>query len=164
MTHDLGVVAMAGGDRTCARSLFEDSLQTARTHGFEPFEAGVLGSLGYLELEEGRIDRADELLKRDFTLSLDLDVVDLSTAHDLYAFAKVTALRGDPRSASVLVGATDAAFSLKSAAREPIAERARIAALSRAEEVLGRDAVDRAYAEGEAMSLVEAVEYALSLD
>ena len=162
--HDLGLIAVAAKDYPRARTHLEESLRLARENGLDDYEAGVLGSLGYLELEEGNLERADSALKEGLRHALDLGVVDGSTAHDLYTLAVVTMLRGEPAPACVLVGACDAAFDLVGMAREPNAESARRETLRQAEATMGQDAMGRACARGSALTVVEAVEYALSLD
>ncbi len=162
--HDLGLIAVAAKDYPRARTHLEESLRLARENGLDDYEPGVLGSLGYLELEEGNLERADSALKEGLRHALDLGVVDGSTAHDLYTLAVVTMLRGEPAPACVLVGACDAAFDLVGMAREPNAESARSETLRQAEATMGQDAMGRACARGSALTVVEAVEYALSLD
>jgi len=164
MEHDLGLISVTEKDYPRARRHFEESFRLARESGVDWYAAGVLASLGYLELEEGNLERANSAVKEGLRLALDLGVVDTSTAHDLYTLAAVTMLRGEPPAACVLVGASDAAFDLAGVAREPTAERAREETLRQAEARMGGEAMERAYARGSALTVVEAVEYAVSLD
>jgi predicted ATPase len=164
MVHDLGSVALAADDNQRAREHLEESLRLSRENGFDQFEPNVLGSLGYLELAEGNVDQADHWFRESLRLALERNVIDPSTTHDLYGFAVVTALRNGATSASVLLGSCDAIVDLVGAALEPMAARAREEALRQTEERLGEDALVRARARGSEMSVVEAVEYALSID
>jgi predicted ATPase len=164
MEHDLGLISVTEKDYPRARRHFEESLQLAREIGRDGYAAGVLGSLGYLELEEGNLARADISLKDGLRLALDRGVVDTSTAHDLYILAAVTVSLGDPSAAGVLVGASDWAFDHAGMVREPPADRARADALRRCEAEIGPEATKRACARGSTLTVVEAVEFALSLD
>jgi predicted ATPase len=164
MEHDLGLISVTEKDYPSARRHFEESLQLAREIGRDGYAAGVLGSLGYLELEEGNLARADIALKDGLRLALDRGVVDTSTAHDLYTLAAVTVALGDPSAACVLIGASDWAFDLAGMVREPPADRARADTLRQSEAEIGPEATKRACARGSTLTVVEAVEFALSLD
>jgi len=164
MEHDLGLISVIAKDYVRARAHFEESLRIARENGLDVYAAGVLGSIGYLELEEGNLAEADFALKQGLRFALDRGAVDTSTAHDVYTLAAVTVSRGLPSAACLLLGACDAAFDLAGAAREPTAERAREETLRQAEATIGREATADACARGRELTVVEAVEYALSMD
>jgi predicted ATPase len=164
MEHDLGLVALGAKEYGRARRHLEESLRLSREVGLDQYETGVLATVGHLHFEEGDLDRADDSLKEGLRLALERDVVDASAAHDLYILAAVTALRGGIEPACVLVGASDAAFDLIGVVREPPAESARSDVLRRAEVELGPDAVKNARLRGEALTIADAVRYAVSLD
>jgi hypothetical protein len=164
MAHDLGRVALLADDLPAARGHLEESLRLVRENGLDRLEPGFLGSLGHVELQDGRIDRANHLLKESLRQGLTRDTAGPWNADDLYVLAAVTALRGDATGACMLVGTADAAVELVGAAREPLDERVRSQALREAELRIGRAAADRARSRGSAMTVVEAIEHALSLD
>jgi predicted ATPase/class 3 adenylate cyclase len=164
MIHDLGHIAIAANDLPQARAHLEESLRLARQNGFDRLEPGFLGSLGRLELEDGKIDRAEHQLRESLRLALERDSVGPWTAPDLYVLAAALVSLSDARTACVLVGVSDAAMDLAGVAREPLDEEIRAEALHEAEAKIGRDAAVRACARGSAMTLVEAIEYILSLD
>jgi tetratricopeptide (TPR) repeat protein len=164
MTHDLGLVALLANDLPTAHDHLEESLRLIRQDGLDRLEPGFLGSLGHLELHEGRIDRANDLLREGLSLAVARGVAGPWNADDLYVLAAVTALRGDATGACVLLGTSDAAVDRVGAAREPLHERVRSRALREAELRIGPHAADRACARGRTLDIVEAIEYALSLD
>jgi hypothetical protein len=120
--------------------------------------------LGHLELQGGRIDRANDLLREGLRLALAREVAGPWNADDLYVLGAVTLFRGDATSACMLLGTSDAAVDRVGAAREPLHDRVRSQTLREAEFRIGRDAANRAHARGGEMTVVESIEYALSLD
>jgi tetratricopeptide (TPR) repeat protein len=164
MFHDLGNIALSADDPVAARRHLEESLRLSRENGFDRFEPHVLGSLGYLELAEENIEQADHVLRKGLRLALECDDIGPWTTHDLYALAAVTAIRDRATSACVLLGSCDGVLDLVGVAREPLAESVRARARHEAETKIGKDAADRAQARGSKLTVVEAVQYALSLD
>ena len=80
MTHDLALIALAGGDTTAARLLVEEAIGTARAHGFRRLEAAALGTLGYVELEADRFEEANEVLRQALAAYVSCEDFGLSVA------------------------------------------------------------------------------------
>jgi predicted ATPase len=165
MTHDLGLVEATAGDTIRARTLLEEALELAVSQKGGYFEGGVFGSLGFVELQERHIDDAQESLRQAMRIYLDdPEGVELSAANDMYAFAAVAGLAGNVSAAAVLVAAADVYYDEIGAVREALTQEARTQALGLAAERLDEKAVLEAQSRGQAMSLEEAVVYALSID
>ncbi len=79
----------------------------------------------------------------------------------LDGLAIVAALEGRPDRAARLWGASQASLESMSAALDTVLHEERAAAIASAREALGDDAFERLFAEGQAMSLDEAIAYAL---
>jgi tetratricopeptide (TPR) repeat protein len=162
--HDLGLISLERGDYVRAREYVQESLSLCRDQGYEAFAGAAVGTLGYIEFCDGDLDEAHRLLKVGLTSELEKRTLTLSTAHDLYVFAAVVAHRERFDAAAMLVGASDGAFERAGARREKISNHARHAALSTAMTGIGEPAVTRFVSKGTALTLADAVEYALALD
>ena len=79
----------------------------------------------------------------------------------LDGLAIVAALEGRPDRAARLWGASQASLESMSAALDTVLHEERAAAITSAREALGDDEFEQLFAEGRAMSLAEAIAYAL---
>jgi predicted ATPase/class 3 adenylate cyclase len=159
--HNLGLVARDQGDYTLARSLQEESLALRRQAGDKPGIANSLYGLGSVAGRQGDHSAARALLEQ--SLALQREVGDQrGIAACLEGVARVSSAEGSPERAARLLGAAAARRDAVGASLPP-AERAayeRIVATVRA--YLEPAVFAAAWAEGQAMSLEQAVAYAVA--
>jgi predicted ATPase/DNA-binding CsgD family transcriptional regulator len=148
------------GDLPRAKEAYEESLSVAREIGDGLRESLLLINLGFIALHEDDAIGAEVMLKRSLTLALAIGHT-AYTADKLSALAGAAVALGQPERAARLVGAADALFAKQSyipqAGDKPEFERYEAAA----REVLDEVAFKTAWAEGQAMSIDEAIAYAL---
>jgi predicted ATPase/DNA-binding SARP family transcriptional activator len=156
----LSDVALARGEFRVARSLLEERLVLSRELGDSGLLIHVLGRMGHLMRDEGDYARAHSLYQESLVLRRELgDRIALAQSLE-----DLAALAGRERQAERsirLLGAAEA-FCETLGARPPVAvpeEYERTVAEGRA--ALGEAAFAAAWAEGRAMSIEQAIEYAL---
>lgn len=157
--HALGTVALYEGDHAAARPLIEAALALRQELG-DPDIAWTFSCLAWLAHDEGDYAAAGAHFVSSLALfreSGDRYGIVLT----LHYFAGLAAAQGKERRAVLLLGALDA-LSGPLGMSLPLVERAhhdRILAAARA--TLGEEAFAAAWAEGEAMTQEQAVDYAL---
>jgi len=157
----LAEVAMHRGDREAARPLLEERLAIHRKLGESDYLFDALGGMGHLERDEGNYDRARALYQESLRLRQKLGH-QMALAQSLEDFAVLAGREQRAERAVRLLGAGEA-FCETLGAHPPVAvaaEYERTMAAGRA--ALGEAAFAAAWAEGRAMSLEQAAEYALS--
>jgi hypothetical protein len=163
LVRSLGVmaaVAEARGDREARKPLQEERLAICRELGESELFLHALGGTGHLARDEGDYARARSLYAESLALRRKGGYW-LAVAQSLEDFAALASREGHAERAIRLLGAGEA-FCETLGARPPVAhptEYERTVAESRA--ALGEAAFAAAWAEGRAMSLDEALEYAL---
>lgn len=162
LRHDLGLIALAGGDLPQARTLFEQALEEAARAGYSGLEAAVLGSLGYVAVGEGKPDEALARFRAAFDRYADSKGSRMSAAIDAYGVAAALSVRGEVRRARVLVAAMDAHFARVGAVPEPPAANARKDVIFTAASRLSPSDVEAACATGLDLPFEEAIARALS--
>jgi predicted ATPase/class 3 adenylate cyclase len=158
---DLGTVAWEQGDQTRAITLCEEALALLRELGADSLIAWSLSSMADFLFESGRVTEALEAARE--SLALAHATGDVTTRiESLSTLARIAMRRGDMVSAAALLGAAEAF-------REPtgmVTERSAFDAFgtTTGELVLslGQERYESALATGRAMTLDEAVEYAMS--
>jgi non-specific serine/threonine protein kinase len=156
----LAEAALRRRDRESARSLLEERLAIYWKLGAPGLLVHALGGLGHLERDEGNYARAGALYRESLLLRRELDLL-LALAQSLEDLAGLASRQQQPERALRLLGAEEA-FCETLGARPPVAilaEYERALAVSRA--ALGEAAFAAAWAQGRAMSLGQAVDYAL---
>jgi predicted ATPase/DNA-binding winged helix-turn-helix (wHTH) protein len=156
----LAVALHGQGQWTAARELYEQALEVARELG-TPFEMGhALNEIGRAECDEGRHDLARKHSAEGMTILHRLGnrpgVID-----SLEGLAGVAAATGAPQRAARLWGAADVLrqeIGNVRSVHESIAYERKVKAVRA---ILTREAFDQAWDEGRAMSLDDAVRYAL---
>jgi predicted ATPase len=157
MQHDLGIVALMIGDYPRARELLEKARATAVAYTSSSLEANVLGSLGFLELEEHHAEDALETFRSALRAHALSGAFGLAAATDAYGLAAALAVHGDAAAAQLLVAALDEYFRGIGAIPEPLPEKARSRVLATAGETLSPDDADAARARGRSMTPEEAI-------
>ena len=156
----LGDLARIDGDFAGARAFYEESLRIYRELHIKADIPASLHNLGHVALREKDYERARTLFENSLALQQELGNK-LGVAECLNGLAGVIAAQGENLRAARLLGAVEV---LRVAADTQLwpAERVdyeRNSAAIRAE--LGQEAFEAALAEGRAMSMEKAIEYAL---
>jgi predicted ATPase/transcriptional regulator with XRE-family HTH domain len=156
----LGAVARQQSELARARSLLEDSLSIQRMIG-PPRSVGiVLFHLGLVAANEGDDAGAQSLYEQ--SVALMRQVKDkFHQAFLLEAFANLSVGQGRLRRGAHLSGAADALRQQIGSTVPPWAQPGLDRTLRLAREGLGEDAFGQAWAEGTAMTLEQAISYAL---
>jgi hypothetical protein len=160
--YGLGQVARLEGDLARSQALIEECLALAR-------EEGNRGMMGLLFLNLGRVAQVDRdvgqaegLLRQSLTVWRDLG--DQAGTSAAVGFLGVLAIsRGAPRTGARLLGAVGPRPAL-SLPLTPDDRRAYAESIAGARAALGEDEFAAAWAEGQAMSLDRAIDYALAED
>jgi hypothetical protein len=151
----LGAFALVRGDRTEARTFLEESVALAREFGDSWQLEYSLLNLTEVALEDGDLGRAGDLGREGLTRAREIGA-EMSTAWGLTLLSITAARRGDPPRAGRLWVAAE---QLDRELRETMWRRES----AHYEEMLGErgSAFERGREDGRAMSLEEAVAYAL---
>jgi predicted ATPase/DNA-binding XRE family transcriptional regulator len=156
----LGMLARQQSDLTRAQTLLEEALALQRTLGQPRLTGGILFNLGLVAEDMGDYLGARGLYEESIRLTR--EVQDRWTlAFLLDAFASVAATIGQTRRGAVLGGAA-ARLRQQIGSSIPPAVRPRVERVVRlARDSLGDEGFTEAWAEGEAMTLDQAIAYAL---
>ena len=158
----IGYAELARGNNQRATELLEESLDLNRGLGRKWFVSGCLGQLGIAATLMGDPNRAKTSIKE--ALGIDLELGEkYDIAEDLAGLGEVASALGDNLRAARLWGAAKAlreilGYPTWSPAERAIHDPQLVAARSRLDE----KSWEAAFAEGQAMSFEDAVEYALS--
>jgi len=157
---NLGEQTRLLGDLSRSKEAYEESLSVAREIGDGLRESLLLINLGFIALHEDDVEGAQAMLNESLTLALAIGHT-AYTADKLWALAGAAVALGQPERAARLIGAAEALYEKKSyipqAGDLPEFERYQASA----REALDEAAYKTAWAEGRAMSLDEAIAYAL---
>jgi predicted ATPase/Tfp pilus assembly protein PilF len=154
--HNLALVLFDAGDLDGARSELQRALTTARELGDRLETANALSDLGFVEETAGRLDRAAALQGEALTIAARIEAKGL-VAQAIDGAAGIVALRGDAPAAATL---WSAAMRIRHEARYSMlaADRRRVEAETEAARAItDATAWDTAWAEGEALTLDEAI-------
>lgn len=154
--HVLAAVARMTGDLARARELYLASIALNELLEQPETVNSEYHNLAFVELHLGNIERARELFDAGRKRVLD-NGYDGFVPYAMVAAAVLAAVDGDAPRAAGLLGATDAAFRALGQVPDPDDAAELDAARSRAVELLGRQAFDRAYALGTALDAREAL-------
>lgn len=158
--HGLGGLAEAAGDATAARAWFDEALVLARDKGDKQGVATVLLGLGRVALGERDDEQAAPLLHESLRLSYDIGDPGMIAAA-LEAVAWLAAFQGRHQAAVRVLASLHAFQEGGSGGAVPALERSRRQEfMSEPRKCLSADEFDAAWAEGEGLSMDEAVSYA----
>ncbi|MGI8553366.1 MAG: ATP-binding protein, partial [Dehalococcoidia bacterium] len=156
----LGTLAVEDHDYAAARSLYDESLAIRRELGLRPSVGSSLGRLGDLARRQGDYTTAQTLLREGLALSWELGNWQ-TAALCLRALAGVMLGQGQPEHAVRLYGATEAERERLAVPLQPLYRTEYEDAVPRVRARLGEERFAAAWAAGRAMSLEQAVAYAL---
>ncbi len=157
----LGWAALCEGDTSGAAARFEESIQLYREAGEGKGVAWMTRSLGYVAQQQGHLERAAALFAESLVESRDAGSARRGSPVVLAAIAQVAAVRGEAERAARLFGVAEMVdHNLRVhlyAHTAGLYEQGVAAARAQ----LGDEQFAALYAEGQAMTLEEAVAYAL---
>jgi len=158
----LGRAARLQGDFAQAVEWLEESLRLSRNIGDRWGAALALGNLGRVALAQRDHQRAAALFEESLVLSQSLTGSGRRVVYSLYHLGVVASELGQLERAGRLLGAAAVLQEAGGRAVSPLdlAERERQIAIVR--EVLGDERFAEVWADGQAMSLEQAIEYALA--
>ncbi|MCX2932023.1 protein kinase [Mycobacterium sp. CVI_P3] len=158
----LGWALEFAGDTRRALSWQEKALALATSRGEKIYRSYALWELGIRWLQHGRTGQAEELLQEGLRFAQQIDD-QRNAAGCLEGLAWIAARREELRAATVMMGAADALARAVGSVAVPLPRLQDLHAdcERRAREALGCDEFTGAHNEGGAMSLDEAVTYAL---
>jgi non-specific serine/threonine protein kinase len=156
----VGEAAIAGGDTLTGRAVFEERLAVCRQLDESTFLVHALGALGHVVRDEGDYALARSLYIESLALRRKHNHR-IAIAQSLEDLAALARREQQPGQAIRLLGAATA-FCETLDAQPPVAIRAEYEhTMAEGRAALGEAAFAAAWAEGRAMSLDEAIEYAL---
>ncbi len=156
----LGRAAVDQGDLPSARSFYEQSLALYRQIQDKYTTQVVLAPLGIVAAKQGDFEQARAFLRESLTLRLEAGSR-RNIAGGLDAFAYLAAAQGQAERAARLLGAADGLYASAGGPRVNILLIEYERHLPAIRDQLGAPAFAAAQAEGRAMSLEQAVAYAL---
>lgn len=156
------LAAQFRGDSTAARSMLEESVSILRSAGDAWTLALALRNLGYLALRQGDYERAATLQIESLLSLRDLGE-QWFVSRSLEALAEAVAMQGDAERAARLFGASEALREAIGASVLPYYRGEYERGVAAARAPLGEAAFAAAWAEGRAMTMEQAIEFALAL-
>jgi len=158
--NNLGVVAEQQGDNFAARRFYEESIATAHELGEKNMVAYALNSLAHVVFLQGEPIEARRYYRESLVVFQEIGEK-RGIAYCLEGFAKVAARSGDASSAARLLGAAEA---LRQAVGAPLtgtelSELDQDVVVTR--ERLDEGIFDAAWEEGRAMTMQQAIDFAL---
>jgi non-specific serine/threonine protein kinase len=157
----LGLLAHYQGDNAAARRFLEESLTIRRELGDAWAIANSLSSLGDVVLDQQDYATAHALLKESLTINQELGDR-WAIAYVLEEFAGLAAVQGQPDRALRLAGAAAAVREVIGSPLSPIDQAQLEGRLASARQALGEATTAATWAAGQALSLAQAVVYALT--
>jgi DNA-binding CsgD family transcriptional regulator len=149
------------GDYERAKAYYEESLSLSRELSIDRYIPILLSNLSQVALRQGDLSQATALCTQSLTLAREAGYQHPITL-SLFALAAIAAVAGQPQRAARLFAAAQTLLTILGASLEPAdrAESERNLATIRTR--LDEKALAAAWAEGQAMTLDQAVAYALN--
>jgi non-specific serine/threonine protein kinase len=156
----LGEIALRQGDADLAERLLEESLELRRQVGNKWGVSVSLGTLGWVAMRQGDWNRA--IARLGESLNLRREIGDKSgSAWCLERLAEVAAVQGQAEKAVRLLGAADALRSSIGSIIDPVDQTEHQGNRRSLLAVLGDEHFRGAWEEGRALTVEQAVAYAL---
>jgi tetratricopeptide (TPR) repeat protein len=158
---NLGLLSGLQGNYIRARELLEESLALGRARGDARSIAYALDNLGTFAVAQGDCARARELLEESLALHSELGDT-AGAVEGLEDIARIAIVVGQPLHAARLLGAAEALRSASGAARPLYLQAPVEGAVEAAREALGTELFTVVWAEGNTLSLEQAIATALA--
>jgi predicted ATPase/DNA-binding CsgD family transcriptional regulator len=159
----LGELARLDGDYERAQEVYEEGLAIARETGDRHREAMMLGNLGYVAYHQGDYERAEALAMEALNLLWERRL-EYHVPMGMVMLAGPVGAQGQPGRAARLLGAAEALLEAMGVGLQPADQLEADRYVAAVRKQLDGAAFEAARAEGRAMSLEEAVAYALGED
>jgi DNA-binding NarL/FixJ family response regulator len=159
----LGYTSLLEGDYERGAALNEEAAALLRERGFKGGSQWVLDNLGWAALLQGDHERAETFYEESLTLCKELGAKHV-TSKSLEGVACVAGIRGEAERAAMLFGAAEALLEAVGHQHPPEEALLREPYLATTRSRLDEAAWQEAWAEGRAMSMEQAIEYALSAE
>jgi predicted ATPase/DNA-binding CsgD family transcriptional regulator len=159
----LGYTSLLEGDYERGAALNEEAAALLRERGFKGGSQWVLDNLGWAALLQGDHERAETFYEESLTLCKELGAKHV-TSKSLEGVACVAGIRGEAERAARLFGAAEALLEAVGHQHPPEEALLREPYLATTRSRLDEAAWQEAWAEGRAMSMEQAIEYALSAE
>jgi predicted ATPase len=160
-TNNLGVVAMEEGDFVRGAVLLEEALAISRELGNAEEISLETINLGWCFYEIGRPDKAAKAAKEGVSLALEVDNR-FSVGDGLVLLAALAGQQGNADVGARLIGTVESRLDRIGATDHQLNPDF-VKTVAELSEALGEKEYAKAFAEGQAMSVEEAVEYALAV-
>jgi predicted ATPase/class 3 adenylate cyclase len=157
--NNLGYLALEQGDYETARTQLEVAINLQREVGDKSMMADALNNLGNVTRDQGDYQAARALYEEGLTINRDLGNK-WGIAYLLEDIGGLAALQNQPERALRLIGAAEVLRESIGAALPPTEQAALARLLEPARQTLDEAATTSVMAEGRAMSLEQAIEYA----
>jgi non-specific serine/threonine protein kinase len=148
------------GDYESARKAYEECLALCREFGDKQREAYQLANLGLVAQHLGNYEQAESMIKQGLVLCKELNA-----KYPFPVFIAIlsgpVATRGDPERAARMLGASDALFKTMGLGLQPPDQPEIDRYKTSMREQLGEEAFKSAWEKGQAMSLEQAIAFAL---
>jgi predicted ATPase/DNA-binding CsgD family transcriptional regulator len=159
----MGYGLLMDGEYERGESLIEEATTLSRERGYKDRLLYAVDNLGWAALLQGERERARISYRESLTLCKELgDMIVASESLD--GLACIWAAEGEPEQAARLFGAAEALFEAVGGQHEPGEAAMREPYLAMARSQLDEIAWQAAWEEGRAMSMEQAIGYALSED
>lgn len=160
--NNLGEVARIQGDDEQAQRSYEESQALFSKTGDKPDVARSLHSLGYVAQHQGDYDRAEACFRESLIMFQELGNK-RGIIECLAGLASLAAAQGQPQGAARLLAAAEAQLSASGAAWWPADRVEYERNLSAIQAALDQETLAATWAEGQAMTLAEAIAYASTM-
>ncbi len=159
---DLGIIALEQGDSEQARALCEESLAIRQQIGDKGGCAHTLFIMGQLALKQGDYEPATRFYKESLVLRQETGEKE-GIAAAMEGLASIAGAQGQAKRAAQIFGAAAALRNSMGAPLTPIERVSHERTVSAVRTQLNNPAFAKAWAEGQAMALEQAVEVALQI-
>lgn len=159
--NNLGYCRLQRGDHEAARARLREGLAVSREIGHRTGESAMLGNLGLAALLERDPQPALGLFREALEIDRELDYAE-GLIYGLVGIAAALSATEQRQEAAVLLAAADAAARATAVELEPLEQELHAETTRRLHEALGPEGFAAARADGEALSLEQAVDRALS--
>ena len=161
--NNLGTLVCEQGDYARAHSLYEESLAIKREIGNKRGMALSLDNLGDLAYRQGDYAKSRPLFEESLAIKREIGD-NISIPSGLAGLGGVAAAIGEPQRGARLLGAAANLWEAMSIAPEVSTRQVYELGMTSVQAQLGEEAAGKAWSEGQALSIEEAVAYALEED
>lgn len=160
-SYRLGYECLIQGDYERATQLFQEAVDMCREQGQKGGLDDALDKLGWVELARGNHERAKALFKESLVLCVELDDKWIAP-ENIEGLACIAGARAETERAARLFGSAEALREAVGYQHMPEEDALRTPYLAMARSQLDEASWEEAWAEGRAMSMEQAIDYALS--